>query len=74
MKPNYQSIKYWMIKLKNKFQLYKRIQSKKKKKIAIKKIRIKIEILHKFYFWLKGEIENKNQFSKEPRRNQKNKD
>jgi hypothetical protein len=34
------------------------------KKIAIKKIRIKIEIKNKFYIGFKGEIEKKNQFSK----------
>ena len=33
-------------------------------KITIKKIRIKIKTKNKFYFWLNGEIENKNQFNK----------
>ena len=47
------------MKLKNEFQLYKRND-----KIAIKRIRIKIEKQNKFYIWLNGEIEKKNQFSK----------
>jgi hypothetical protein len=45
--------------IKKKFQLYK----KTKKKIAIKRMRNKFEIQNKFYIWLKGEIEKKNQFS-----------
>ena len=44
------------------------------KKIAIKKIRIKIEIQNKFYIELKGEIKKKNQFSKWTKKNQKNED
>ena len=31
----------------------------KQNKIAIKKMRIKIETQNKFYIWLKGEIEKK---------------
>jgi hypothetical protein len=42
-----------------KIQLYRRI-----KKIAIKRIMIKIKIQNKFYFWLKGEVEKKIQFNK----------
>jgi len=42
----------------------KAINYKKKKdpkqKITIKRIKIKIEIQNKFYFWLRGEIEKKN--------------
>jgi hypothetical protein len=34
------------------------------KKIAIKRIRIKIEIQNKFYIWLKGKIEKKNNLNK----------
>ena len=56
------------MKLKKQFQLYKRII-----KIAIKKIKIKIEKQNKFYDWLKCEIEKKNQFSKR-KKNQKNDD
>jgi hypothetical protein len=33
---------------------------------------IKIKIQNKYYIWLKGEIENKNQFSKRIQKNQKN--
>jgi hypothetical protein len=64
MKFNSQSIKYWKMKLKKKIQIYKRAQ-----KIAIKRIRIKIQISNKFYIWLKGEIEKKNQFSKRTQNN-----
>ena len=57
MKSNFQSIKYLRIKLKNKLNYAKGL-----KKIAIKRIRIKIKIQNKFYIWLKGEIKkNKGQ-------------
>jgi hypothetical protein len=35
-------------------------------------MRIKIETTNKFYFWLKGEIENKNQFKKKDSRKKLN--
>jgi hypothetical protein len=54
-----------MMKLKNEFELYKII-----KKI-IKRMRIKIRIQNKFYIWLKGEIEKKNQFSKRSQKKSK---
>jgi len=57
------------MRLKKEFQLYKKI-----KKIAFKGMRIKIEEQDKFYIWLKGEIEKKNQFSKRTKNTQKNKD
>jgi hypothetical protein len=34
------------------------------KKIKNKRMRMKIEIQNKFYFWLKCEIKNKSQFNK----------
>jgi hypothetical protein len=37
-------------------------------------MRIKIEKQDKFYIWLKGEIEKKNQFIKRTKNTQKNKD
>jgi len=43
-----------MIKLKNDFQLYKRIL-----KIKIKRMKIKIKVQNKFYIQSKGEIEKK---------------
>jgi hypothetical protein len=42
-------------------------------KITLKRMMIKIEKINKFYIWLKGEIEKKNQFSKRIK-NQKNED
>jgi hypothetical protein len=36
-----------------------------------KKIKIKIEIQNKFYFWLKGKIEKKINFTKEYQKNKK---
>ena len=62
---NFQSIKYWMIKLKKK--LHKRIT-----KIVIKIIKIEIKIQNKCDIWLKGEIKKKNKFSKRTKNNQKN--
>jgi len=58
-----------MMKLRKEFQLYKKIQ-----KTSIKRMRIKNKKQNKFYFWLKGEIEKKNQFIKKTKRNQKNED
>ena len=57
-----------MMKLKNEFELYKII-----KKI-IKRMRIKIRIQNKFYIWLKGEIEKKNQSSKRSQKNNQKKE
>jgi len=64
MKPNSQSIEYWVIKLKKKSNIQKDL----KQKITNKRIKIKIEIQNKFYIWLKGEIEKKNKFSKRIKR------
>jgi hypothetical protein len=47
------------------------IQNDLKQKITIKRMMIKIKIKEKFYFWLKSEIEKKNQIYK---KNQKSKD
>jgi len=48
------------------------IQKHSEQKITIKRMRIKIETTNKFYFWLKGEIENKNQFKKKDSRKKLN--
>jgi hypothetical protein len=57
-----------MMKLKNEFELYKRIKK------TIKIMRIKIRIQNKFYIWLKGEIEKKNQSSKRSQKNNQKKE
>jgi hypothetical protein len=51
-----------MIKLKNNFNYTKGFKTKKN--MAIKRMRIKIEIPSKFYLLLNIEIEKKNQFNK----------
>jgi hypothetical protein len=55
-----------MIKLKNNFNYTKRFKTKKN--MAIKRMRIKIEIPSKFYFLLNIEIEKKNQFNKKTKK------
>jgi len=58
-----------MIKLKKKSVIHK------DKKITIKIMKIKIEMQNKFYIWLKGKIESKNQISKRTEKiNQKSED
>jgi hypothetical protein len=47
-----------------KLEFFSIIQKDSKQKIAIKRMRIQIEIQNKFYIWLKGEIEKKNNFNK----------
>jgi hypothetical protein len=64
---NQSNIKGW--DWKKNFNYIKRL-----KKIAFKGMRIKIEKQDKFYIWLKGEIEKKNQFIKRTKNTQKNKD
>ena len=52
-------------KLKNKIEKKKSIiQKNSKQSITNKRMRIKIEIQNKFYIWLKGEIEKKNELRK----------
>ena len=57
-----------MMELKNEFELYKRIKK------TIKRMWIKIRIQNKFYIWLNGEIEKKNQFRKRSQKNNQKKD
>jgi hypothetical protein len=57
-----------MMELKNEFELYKRIKK------TIKRMWIKIRIQNKFYIWLNGEIEKKNQFRKISQKNNQKKD
>jgi hypothetical protein len=55
-----------MIKLKNNFNYTKGFKTKKN--MAIKRMRIKIEIPSKFYLLLNIEIEKKNQFNKKTKK------
>jgi hypothetical protein len=55
-----------MIKLKNNFNYTKGFKTKKN--MAIKRMRIKIEIPSKFYLLLNIEIEKKNQFNKKKKK------